>query len=399
MIQKIMGGGISGLSTTQFHWWFPPAGVVQFQTAYQSGEVMVFGKAGTLKNWNVRFQGTPQNPWYLKVYHNGSATSMAITAQSPGNTWSDTTHTISISPGDWITIYAYWNSGPISTMIPSWWFDFDTTDDETMLLGDPWYEPTAGAGAYYPLLTGEALVSTNMANHQQVMPTAGTLQNLYLHMTTAPAAGTSRTFTVNVNGVDTGLTVTISSGTTGSDTTHTVHVAAGDLVCMHETTSGSPGQTFSSWSCGFLPDIAGEQLVMAAPQASLNITADAYNCLYGVTHSAYTWSTSEGARYQYSDGVTIGKLYVRVITAPGSGASWTFAVRAAAASVLSVTLSGTDTSGSNTADQATLSAGDLVDMLASPSTITSPVTTILSWSLVINPGSSAKPKVQGFVFG
>lgn len=69
----------------------------------------------------------------------------------------------------------------------------------------------------------------------------GTFQNWSLKLSAAPGVGNSYTFVVRINGVDSGLTITISdAATSGSDTTHTASISAGDVVTIKRTGTGSP---------------------------------------------------------------------------------------------------------------------------------------------------------------
>lgn len=68
---------------------------------------------------------------------------------------------------------------------------------------------------------------------QIVVAIAGTCKNLYINVLEGLAAGKSITVTLRKNGVSQSLTVTKSdSNGAANDTTHTVSVAAGDLLCF-----------------------------------------------------------------------------------------------------------------------------------------------------------------------
>ena len=70
--------------------------------------------------------------------------------------------------------------------------------------------------------------------------TAGTLSKLIVDLDTAPGAGTSRTFTVRINEVDSALAVTISdTNTLSSEDIDTVAVAAGDRIELWHTSAGA----------------------------------------------------------------------------------------------------------------------------------------------------------------
>jgi len=82
-----------------------------------------------------------------------------------------------------------------------------------------------------------------------VLPRAGTLANLFVHPTDAPAAGTVMTVVVRVNGLDTTLAITHTSGdgtAATSNTAATVPVSQGDFVAVKFTESGgvAPGAVY-----------------------------------------------------------------------------------------------------------------------------------------------------------
>lgn len=105
----------------------------------------------------------------------------------------------------------------------------------------------ASPNTYYSGLTGDTgNVSTNSPQFAGgAMPIACTFDRLYVN--TLGVSGGADTFTVNLvkNGVDTGLTCTVTSATGAqvicSDTTHTVPVVAGDNVSLkYVQGSGTP---------------------------------------------------------------------------------------------------------------------------------------------------------------
>lgn len=74
-----------------------------------------------------------------------------------------------------------------------------------------------------------------------IMPFTATVNNLYVRLTTGPGGTTTRTFSLTRNTVPQSLSVTISgANTTGSDTTHSFPVVAGDTLCLRTTLTGAP---------------------------------------------------------------------------------------------------------------------------------------------------------------
>jgi hypothetical protein len=84
---------------------------------------------------------------------------------------------------------------------------------------------------------------------QMAVPRAGQLANLLVHPTAGPAGGAIVAVTVRVNGSDTLLAVTHTSGdgtNTVSNTANTVNVNQGDFVAVKFTESGgvAPGAVY-----------------------------------------------------------------------------------------------------------------------------------------------------------
>lgn len=86
---------------------------------------------------------------------------------------------------------------------------------------------------------------TTQALSQIVCPIAGTISHLYVYAASNPST-INCTFTLNKNSANTALVATVTALTTGvfSDTTHSVSVAAGDLIqfeCSAAATNGIQG--------------------------------------------------------------------------------------------------------------------------------------------------------------
>jgi hypothetical protein len=105
-----------------------------------------------------------------------------------------------------------------------------TTGDKFLPIGAP----------YTSELSAEAL-------GQIPVPFSGTVKNLHVQYENGSTVSTNRTFTVRQNGVDSSLTCVVSSAT-GSDTTHSFSVSAGDLISVKVVGAGANGNT-GHWVC------------------------------------------------------------------------------------------------------------------------------------------------------
>src|SRR5262249_46610352 len=90
-----------------------------------------FAIAGTLKNFYLRTSGAQPGTGSLvfTIYKNGSSTALTFTisAGAAAGTFSDTSHTVSVSAGDRMAIQAVNNATSSSANIAGWSMEFDPT--------------------------------------------------------------------------------------------------------------------------------------------------------------------------------------------------------------------------------------------------------------------------------
>jgi hypothetical protein len=82
------------------------------------------------------------------------------------------------------------------------------------------------------------------------IPTAGTIRKMRIRHTAAGTGASSITYTLQVNGSDSSLLVTmLPTAQNGSDLVHTVTVAAGDIIRIKVTKAGSITTSPSNLTC------------------------------------------------------------------------------------------------------------------------------------------------------
>ena len=195
-----------------------------------------------------------------------------------------------------------------------------------------------------------------------VIACAGRFSNLVIRLNFSPGSSNSWTFTVQKNGTDTGITVTISdSETVGIDSTNTITVAEGDTITLKTVSSGSPPTRIVYWYMIFDSTTAGQSFMCAAETGNLSTTVTQYLALTGVGTSSLSTDINE-AEIVISTPGTFKLLYALLNTAPGGGASRTFTLmKNGAATILGATLSGSsETSDSDTTDTVSVVAGDVI---------------------------------------
>lgn len=206
--------------------------------------------------------------------------------------------------------------------------------------------------------------SNNEDSAKLYMPISGTFSDLRVELSTAPGSGDSRTFTFRKNGAGTSLTTTISNtDTANSDASNTVTVAAGDYITLQQTTAGTPATTDVFYALKFEADTATNLSYMGTA-AGLSTIADRYTNAFGsgtgLSTNNYFGTVSEES--------TIAEFHVDLDTAPGSGKSWDVSIQknGTTEATSTVTISDSDTTGSVTGLSISVSPGDELNILYSP---------------------------------
>ena len=223
----------------------------------------------------------------------------------------------------------------------------------------------------YNVIMGGAAWTATESDRYQVVPTSGTLKNLYIRLSGNVAAGATVTFTVRKNGAAQALTTTISAGaSTGSDLTHVVDLAAGDYITLNTTFTGAPGVALTvAWSTLFVPNTTGETIWMS--QGYNNVGAVQYMSPQGVTATG----SEPNNQVPMPTAGTASKMYVKTGGVPGAGGLAVMFREAAGDTTLTCTVAAAATTASDLVNTNALVAGDLVDVKlgASPNAVATAV--------------------------
>lgn len=210
--------------------------------------------------------------------------------------------------------------------------------------------------------TGLGMWNATEANRRSIVSHNLTLSKLYVKLTTAPGVGKSWTYTVYKNGSPTAITLTISdTAVSGADNVNTVDVSAGDTISLEQVPSGTPTSTGPvAWALQQEAD-------------------DLQDCLFGradnLSNSAaryipptYTgWLTAAPLTPMPTAGV-FKNLFIALSGSPGAGTSYTFELyKNGSPTGVQVVIADSDTTGSNTVNTASFSAGDVVYLVCTPS--------------------------------
>lgn len=208
------------------------------------------------------------------------------------------------------------------------------------------------------------LLSTNASWVNTPLSASGKLSKLRVSVASPPGAGKSLTFTLIYNGNPTALEVVISgSETTGSDETHEIDVVAGVKAYIQIVPSGTPTVSRTSFSMVFESSTIKESMVMGMG-IGLGNTVTRWVSFFGGSTASTTEIYTESL---VSTPGTLRNLRVALTGPPGAGNSYSFTVRKNGADTgLTVTISDSDTDGSDLSNSVTVVAGDRITLKMVP---------------------------------
>lgn len=320
-------GSTFTFNTSSTQYGYPNATGVNISTTLNTRE-MIVSHAMTIRKLNVWITTAPGSTksWAITVLVNGSPSALTCTIANSATSAQDTTHDVSLSAGDRITIEIVPTNAPANGGNASWSLEQEAADVFC-------FNSTSG-GSYsntttqYGVVTGENSGDSIVGRMESPIPLAGDVKNLYISLNAAPGAGKSWTFTVMKNGVATTLTCTVSdAATTANDTSHTVAVAEDDRLEIRCVPSGTP-TSMGRLLMGLSYDPTSEGQSFVSGRESTGTTPDNANTHYlSFGHTSVTGSTNENNRYLFFPQLAIVRMLVRTSAAPGSGKSWAFTAR------------------------------------------------------------------------
>ena len=234
------------------------------------------------------------------------------------------------------------------------------------------HDDIAATSTEYNVLMGGARENFWTATESdicQVMPTAGTISQLFVKLSANVAAGTA-TFTLMKNGIPQALSLVIIAGQSSSeDLTHSVSFVAGDTVSLKYVTSGASGTPNVAWSALWNSATPNESIMLLS--GLCNIGDAIYAIPQGYDNSAVT--NESRATAPMPTGGTFSKMYVKLSADPGDPGDpdgYKFMLRKAKGDTsLTVTVAADATTGNDTTNTAAFVAGDLVDLQISPENV------------------------------
>jgi len=223
--------------------------------------------------------------------------------------------------------------------------------------------------------------STTETDRHMIMPTAGTVKNLYVKTTTDPTPGTY-TFAIMKNGVAQTLTCAITTGSTScNDTTHTFTVAQGDAISLRSIPTASAG-TLNDIQVSLLisSTVAGESLISGAATTATNTTT-----LYFAPQGINAGNATQANRAVVMPSAgNISEMWVDLSVAPGGADTYTFTlVKGGSDQTQTCTVTGAAVTCNDTGHSISVAAGDLISIKRVASATAA--ATIARWGLKFVP--------------
>ncbi len=222
-----------------------------------------------------------------------------------------------------------------------------TIGQESFILSHPnGNQPTASL-QYVPF-GGNTSWNNTEVNVSSVVPTAGTIDQLYVQLVNTPGTNGTYTLTVFHNTAATSLSCVVTSAvTTCTDTTgaHAFTVAQGDTIsiqtcpsssgntlsCTGATGTAAPTARGAAVGVRWVPSTTNQAIVLQLPTAVPSTTATRFLAVNGTGVSSTTESNDINATPVVSGNMTVGNLTVLQSTAPGGVTTRAYTLRAGVA--------------------------------------------------------------------
>lgn len=217
--------------------------------------------SGVIKNLYAQIEedpGTDPDAYRFTLRVNGANSDdgvgnpLQVTITADARTGNDTTHEITVSAGDILTVMGEpLNAPSLGAAITAMGMTFVAdTDGESLIMGSR-YDPLSTSATEYGILVGywNFVWSATEAERYQLAQEC-VLKKLYMLLDVDPGGTDKYTFTVRLEGAspESGLVVEVAGGsTTGNDTTNSISVSDGEVVNMMVVPTDTPAVGSVYW--------------------------------------------------------------------------------------------------------------------------------------------------------
>lgn len=249
------------------------------------------------------------------VQKNGVDSAVILTITDPATTGSDTTHSVSFSAGDLFNVRTSATGVTTSTGVIA------MTILQTAAANTSMTEVTTNATGLDTALTnytgilGSNTPQTNPVLAEQIWPSNTTFSNSRVTFNASlGAAGKIYTATLYKNGVSSAIVVVTNGGTTGSDLTHTLAVAAGDKFYWEWVPTGTPSGRVPSIAMQSTPTTNGESVLSHTSSATPSTSSNNFNTPQWM---GTAYNATESNRWALIQACAVRAMYGFVAVAPG----------------------------------------------------------------------------------
>lgn len=203
---------------------------------------------GTIDKFYVELSGAPGvgSGYTATILKNGIATALTCNIVDTATSCSDTVNSVSVVSGDLLAIQYSIQSGtpvgPFARHALRW---TPTVAGQIVLMHNTANAMNnAGAARFSAPMAGGSGWNSSELPVRVVMPGAYLWKNFVVILDTAPGVGTGYTLRNRVNAGFGNLSVSIvDANTTGSDTSNSSNVVAGDLIDAYSISTGAPASS------------------------------------------------------------------------------------------------------------------------------------------------------------
>lgn len=365
-------GNTTGSPSTSVSQFVPVHAMGATPIATESARLQPISAAFTLDKLYISLNNAPGvgKSYTFTIRKNQVDTAVTVVISGSATSGIDLAHSVSFAAGDNMSIGITPSGTPTAPTVTNWWVQVDS--------GGTHFAPIVGGGHSssglsttvdsFSSVCGTTAAVTwvpTESDVSMVMPCAGTLDNLHSLAEIAPGAAKSYVIKLVKNGTATSLAATVSgTSKTGSDTSNSVSVVAGDTISISATPSGTPAAARYTHCMKFTPTIPGETFFGIGGSAAPSTTLTQYEQVL-VKGSGY--STTEASRQMLVGPCMLRSMYLNIGTAPSTGKTRVFTLRRnAISSTLVVTISDTATTGNVASQNIGMSLTDLLSLQLVP---------------------------------
>jgi hypothetical protein len=269
------------------------------------------------------------NSWAFTLMVDGSPTDLTLTFNDDSTTQLQTTTEIGTVIADKSIDIKIVTGGtpPAATICEISMVFTPTTANETQFL---YCSGSNVGGATYYVGPIYNYTDTTILRNQFVAPCSGHFTKMSGSLTTAPGSGNTRTFTINIAGIDDATLALYFDGDGGSPTlatdTGNVAVSAGQLVTVSCASTGTPASSYLMYGLTFVPDTAGDFILAMNPIAyNCNTSGEQFSRINGGYNVA--WNATVGNVTNIAPAVfKLKNMQVYMNGLPGVGKTYAFAL-------------------------------------------------------------------------